>query len=361
MKKFVIYILFTTLLLGTFLGIINYIVDPFNIFNTQYLPYQFQRNERFIKIAYLDKHHNHFNSYLIGSSRIGTTNPEILNSYISGSKFYNMTLSSATLADELRHIKYMIKARYEIKNIYLQVDLNNNMTSYLYPNSDYLRKPHPHVVGNSLPLYYLDYLLNPFPSNIKGKILKNIEGKNDDNYNLILGNWTRPEKDTKIRLNCANFIKSEPTFNINVQPKVKNTYTKINMIALKSIIELCKKNNINLIIFTTPHNHNYLDIIYEKEYYTFLKELLAITDYWDFSGYNSITMNDCNYYDSSHYRPEIGNLIAAKIFNDKHIPIPSDFGAFVTQNNIEEHLKQLKADKIKWKSITIDESNMLSQ
>ncbi|HZF69982.1 hypothetical protein [Sulfuricurvum sp.] len=349
MKKFVIYILLLTLSFGTIIGLINYVIDPFNIFETKFLPFQYQRNERFIKIKYLDTHHTHFNSYLIGSSRIGTTNPKVLETYIANSKFYNMTLSSATLSDELRHIRYMISAGYRIKNLYLQIDLNNNMTSYLYPTSDYLRKPHPHITGESLSLYYLDYLLNPFPTNTKGKIVKNLEGKNDDNYDLLLGNWNRPEKDKKISQNCSNFIKSEPTFNMPVNPKVKNTYTKINMLALKNIIELSKKNNINLILFTTPHNHNYLDIIYEKEYYIFLKELLNITDYWDFSGYNSITTNDCNYYDSSHYTPQIGNLIAAKIFNDKNIFVPSDFGVFITHKNFESHINQLKMDRKRWK------------
>jgi hypothetical protein len=225
----------------------------------------------------------------------------------------------------------------------------------LYSNTDYLRRPHPHITGNSLPLYYLDYLLNPFPSNTKGKILKNIEGKNDDNYNLVLGNWSRPEKEIRIAQDCKEFIKSEPTFNSIVKPKLKNNYTRMNMYALTSIIELCRNNNIKLILFITPHNHNYLDIIYEKKYYQFLQELLTVTDYWDFSGYNSITMNDCNYYDSSHYRPEIGKLIAAKIFKNKNISVPSDFGTFVTHKNIKEHIDQLKIDRIRWMTFDTNE------
>ena len=37
-----------------FAGGVNYIVDPFNIFHTKFLKEQFQMNERFMKIEYLE-------------------------------------------------------------------------------------------------------------------------------------------------------------------------------------------------------------------------------------------------------------------------------------------------------------------
>ena len=51
---------------------------------------------------------------------------------------------------------------------------------------------------------------------------------------------------------------------------------------------------------------------------------------------------DKNYYEDSHYRPNVGNMIAAKIFKDKNINVPDDFGILVTKDNIDGHLKYLK-------------------
>ncbi len=78
------------------------------------------------------------------------------------------------------------------------------------------------------------------------------------------------------------------------------------------------------------------------DYLRYLKEISNITDFYDFSGYNTITMNNYNYYESSHYRPLVGAIIAGRIFNDKSIKIPNDFGVFVTKDNITEHLSNLK-------------------
>ena len=69
---------------------------------------------------------------------------------------------------------------------------------------------------------------------------------------------------------------------------------------------------------------------------------LVQTNYYDFSGYNTVTTNDCNYYETSHYRPLVGNLIAARIFHDSTISVPDDFGKFITKNTIDNHIILLK-------------------
>ena len=35
-------------------------------------------------------------------------------------------------------------------------------------------------------------------------------------------------------------------------------------------------------------------------------------------------------------------LISAKIFNDKSVEVPEDFGVLVTKDNIDEHLENLR-------------------
>ncbi len=338
MKKMVYRVIFLLFIFTGIMASINYIIDPFDIFGSNFLKKSFQKNERFIKIEYLTKNNINFNSYLIGSSRIGPTDPEMINKYILGAKFYNFTIASATLTDELDHIKYMIKAGYPIKNLYLQVDITDNMMSYKHPTSDYLRKQHPYLNDESMIIYYIDYLINPFPKNVKGKIVKNLSATNNEFYSIQSGMWSYPNVDKEIDKNCQKYTANEISFSTKRKPFIKNTYTNVNLISLSKIIELCKKNNINLIIFTTPNNHNYLDRVYEDEYYTFLKGLTSVTNFWDFSGYNTVTLNDCNYYESSHYRPKVAKLIAARIFNDNNITLPTDFGTYITLKNIDTHI-----------------------
>ena len=78
------------------------------------------------------------------------------------------------------------------------------------------------------------------------------------------------------------------------------------------------------------------------EFELFKKELVKITDFIDFTGHNTIATNKNNYWDSSHLRVETTEVVMAKIFNDKSVEVPEDFGVLVTKDNIDEHLENLR-------------------
>ena len=344
-KKWIKVFLAAPLLCFTFVLGINYIVDPFNIFHTKILKHQFQMNERFMKIEYLDKHNGEFNGYMFGSSRIGTTPPSIVEKYIPNSKIYNFTTSSANLDDYITHLKYFIERKYPIETLYLQLDVDN-MNHFGRASSDYLRRFHPHILNQSMSSYYISYLTGLFPFNLKGKILNNINHTDRTDYFLDTGVWTKPDKEKAIIDNCKEFQLYEPSFNrkVNKVNKVNksNKSRRQNLEALQSIKKLSKDNNIKLYIFITPHNKNMMALFNLDGYLNFLEDISKVTDFYDFSGYNTITVNNCNYYESSHYRPLVGGLIAGKIFKDDTVEIPEDFGVFVTRTNIDKHLKNLK-------------------
>ncbi|RWS47742.1 hypothetical protein CKA56_16195, partial [Arcobacter venerupis] len=127
-KEFKILLTLYIFVVG-FVGGVNYLVDPFDVFHTKILKEQFQINERFVKIEFLEKNHNKFDSYMFGSSCIGTTPPDVLNQYMNDANFYNFTIASANLYDYLLHLQYFIKKEYPLKNLYLEIDINN-MNNY---------------------------------------------------------------------------------------------------------------------------------------------------------------------------------------------------------------------------------------
>jgi hypothetical protein len=77
------------------------------------------------------------------------------------------------------------------------------------------------------------------------------------------------------------------------------------------------------------------------DYLDFIRQLADIWPFWDFSGYNSVTADDRNYYEWSHYRVTVAKYILARVFNDPSVAVPDDFGVFVTKDNIEAHLSEL--------------------
>ena len=115
---------------------------------------------------------------------------------------------------------------------------------------------------------------------------------------------------------------------------------------LRNMVKLCKDNNINLKVFTTAIHVSQLQILEEVNkmdiYYKWKIEVAKITPYWDFMYPNTITKNSDNYIDPSHIRQEKGYLYFARLLDDKSVIVPSDFGRYVTKDNIDGHLVYLK-------------------
>lgn len=65
---------------------------------------------------------------------------------------------------------------------------------------------------------------------------------------------------------------------------------------------------------------------------------------WDFSGYNAyttetITDNMKWYWESSHYKQELGNIVLNSVFEAK---IAEDFGVLINAKNIDKHLADIR-------------------
>lgn len=125
----------------------------------------------------------------------------------------------------------------------------------------------------------------------------------------------------------------------------------------EKILHLCKQKRINCILYITPA-HAILDGevvdlcgLWDMNE-CWKRRITSIADkngfvMWDFSGYNSITMEEIKtpmryYWDSSHHTEEVALMMFSKMLN---IPIkgaiPSDFGVKIDEATIDDHLKTI--------------------
>ncbi len=74
----------------------------------------------------------------------------------------------------------------------------------------------------------------------------------------------------------------------------------------------------------------------------FKRALAELTDFWDFSGFNTVTTNRYYYYETWHFRTIAGDMVLARISGDRDAAVPEDFGVLVTAQSIDSHLKYLR-------------------
>jgi hypothetical protein len=73
----------------------------------------------------------------------------------------------------------------------------------------------------------------------------------------------------------------------------------------------------------------------ENGYLDFLYRLSDITEYYNFSGVNDVTTDNSLYWETSHYKMEVGDMIIDTIFNNKTDEQLHEqgFGYYVTKDN----------------------------
>lgn len=317
--------------------VINIIVDPFYIFQTPFFKEQAQINDRYAKIQFLKENNQRFNSYMMGSSRMFLTYPEVIEKYIPGTKFYNLATIFGTMHEHLLHIKYFLDNGYPVKNLYIGLDMDMYAIAALHNQNDFLLRLHPHVLKKDPIAFYWSYM-NTLPRrDLLRKLRVNFKKRASSKYQI--------DKDGTLALRSEG--KNPQVFFerplSSEKLKIKNEKMVENLNALKELVELCNKHHINLILFTTPYHKELMDRFMEEDYMTLLRDLSEVSPYWDFSGYNSVTTDNKNYLDHSHYKPSVSRLIAARIFSDQTFNVPEDFGILVTKENVGLHVERIKS------------------
>jgi hypothetical protein len=146
----------------------------------------------------------------------------------------------------------------------------------------------------------------------------------------------------------------------------------------KELLLLAQQNNIQLNIVIPPTHARQSETIVARgiwnDFEKWKRKLVELNEQvaleqnrelfpiWDFSGYNSYTTESVTengdkestmqwYWESSHYKKELGDLVLDRIFNYKHPDrvVNDDFGVLLNSDTIEPHLRQIRNDQLLWR------------
>jgi hypothetical protein len=340
-KKWLILWFFIITTIISIVVIFNIYIDSYSILKKDYSKLYREPNQNYIKINYLISNNTKVDSFIFGSSRVGKINPRLF----KDGHYYNMTYSEGVPKEHLYNIKLLLKNGYKIKNILIGLD---DFSYEVNPEShieQLLRKPHYQVENvkyNQFEFYSSYFLVRPsFFDTIRvaKQLLINHKYKTSNFDIYDTGLPLVPEYiENSIENNVEKHI-NDPKF---LQPtRYRGDRIEATIEELKEIVDICNDNSINLVVFINPiHKTTYLDTNFDN-FQRFKMELSKITSFYDFSGLNKITTNNYYYYETSHYRTIVGDMIANSIVNKGN----KEFGILVNKDNILNHLDYLAIQK----------------
>ena len=317
-----------------------FLIDPYNVFHWNSVRDNgIEPNRNYIKMKYLLSNPAKYNALLFGSSRVGAIHVE----NFSELKVYNMTCSLGLPVMHLHNLQSLLEKGLRFKKIYLGVDdlgllqdEKNNRTFYCCPY-EYLKDnpvffvklyTNPIQVWSSLDVYHAG-------RDIGGKQMYKY-GWTTDYHRKSMFDWQQELSKTRTKRSInSDYLRNN---------------TEVTLQSLEKIKEVCEKNQIELVVFTNPlFKTAFLDSI-NHGYLEFLKKMVKITPFYNFSGLNDITLNPNNFLDHAHYKAEVGDMIISVLDADENAFFnnvkPGDlyrqgFGWYVTTENIDEFIRKI--------------------
>ena len=344
-KRWLLGFLATAVVLGAAVLGFNWLVDPFGVFSHKALEwpsYEMTMNPRTAKITYLKEHHEEYDSYILGCSSVSSFPTDALNTYFDA-KFYNMIAYGADMLDVEQQAFYLVE-NYEVKNLVVSVYIDNAM-NYNEEADPLAYAMPPETTGENPLAFYAKYLfMDPRHS------LDKLEAIAQDTYltqtfdvfDASDGAYDKKVRDAEPIGNMDAYLESYPVF-ANYPALSNQTNEEAitgTLESLTRIKQLCEDNGVQLTVVTAPVYVDYLASFPWEQVADFYTRLAEVTDYWDFS-YSSVSFEPRYFYDETHFRECVGDMALARMFGDESVYIPEDFGAYVTADNVAEHVAQM--------------------
>lgn len=400
--RYIITILFTTVLILLSVSTFNLIIDPYGMFRlcdisrvNTYKPDIYTRVRLFKAHELLRVKPD---SIVLGTSRshLGL-NPRHKGWAQNSQRPYNLAFDGAT-TKEMYYFLMHAQAINPLKHVILGLDtyLSTKAIATTRPDFDPEILMDQNHLLSGLRMLLTDFkILNSFDTLINS--LKTIRAQNtgegqwfaDDGQRLGEVFFRRPSEDfqkmspryyfdeidqMEVRYKLEWLIPQSNQFKVYFSaPEKKDTLTSLDYI--RKIIEYCRKEDIDLKIFFTPSHAHQLEISAATNEWAPIengkREVLKILSedaarnpekhhipLFDFSNYSSVTMEPLPlpdthqemryYWDSSHFKENVGDLVLDRLFDfhQSDRPIPEDFGVLLTGNNIEQVLAQIRETQV---------------
>lgn len=384
-KKYtIIFLTFFTLSMLS-ISTLNYLVDPFAIFNTKkitgfnkYKP-ESDRRQRLSKAYIVEK--NCPENLIMGNSRALAISEKY--DAWPNKNTYNYALTSANMYETYRYFQHA-SASCNIKTILLSLDVLMFEKGAGAPSQFKEERLSVTKYGKKTTNRIKSYLQDSIPALISLTAFKASIRTLRKQKTTIEKTFdcSSAQKDHQRIINKGGhyeFIKEGNRSLFKLLSNINGShYMQLSLKFYTQFLRHAYDNNIRLILFIPPSHATLYETIHASGYINrftqWKKNIVKINedmshalntkahDFFDFSGYNSITTEDIPlkaqretgmkwFWEAIHFKEELGYHILDRVFNHKRndCPTPHDFGMKISMENIttyEEIQKKARQEYI---------------
>lgn len=295
---------------------------------------------RAAKTKYLTKHADSYNAVVIGGSKAGVLSTERLSEY-TGKNYYNFYVAYGCFSDYLTYISYLIDT-LDLEEITLHLS-SIEVQQYDRSSTNAIYEVPAMVNGNAVDvaLETLNYLCRNIETSVAYALEdKSLRANGMDSLQTGERNYSYPYE--LIQQDEESYVKKYvlPRYEKNLKrlftEKANTRAADKNIVAMRQIKTLCDENDVTLKVVIGP---TFLAELYKFEgeaYDSYLKELVDITEIWDFSGMTLENRNPYNFINEGHYKNAVADLMVDTMYGKAQ---KEGFGILLTKENIGTYLQ----------------------
>ena len=260
---------------------------------------------------------------------------------LDGYNYYNCFITMGNFEEYYIFTKYVIENSPKLKKIVL------NLSGFecLFDVREGIKQETPAILlGKSTKLEFIKFLFkNPKFSIDEIRNPNSDYKQNDDGSRNLQGAYEEYFKDP------SKYVKEKVIYDLKSDLKIMfenaetRTFTSFpnDIKYLRNIVDLCKENNIELLVINSATPLTSRQSYEGEAYWNFLAQIAAVTDFWDFTSYNDINLNPYNFYDDAHPFYEVVELMIDTINQRNNY---KNFGTYITKDNIYDYLQDRRED-----------------
>lgn len=339
-KRFVGLFFVFTAVFASLVAFYNYMTDETGVLRADFSYVRNREiNQQFVKMRYILDNPQKYDALLFGSSRVGNID---LTRAGDGHRWYNMTYTLALPAEWLENVRLMIRRGVSCRKVLIGLDDYSFRLDVGAHRDDYIRMPYREWNWQT----YLRYALRVPKTDITPET-ENFYDVYDTGRPLHPWADERIEKDPAAHERDPRFDGggAEAFYTLFHARRIDET-----MEELTEIKRLLEEYGAEVIFFISPMYERYYMASEHEGFDEFRRRLAKLSDYYDFSGISDVTRRRYFFYEISHYRPMVGDMIVDRIFHSRPAG-PQEFGALVTRENVEAHIASLHAREVEYDAI----------
>ncbi len=331
MKKFIIKLILISIPIGILLGLF-FIADPFRIVfhykdyseNMFVVPNRdFVSSEMYLRNASTYQ----YNSYIFGSSRTIAFKTKAWKKHLpTSAKPFVFDASGESIYGIYKKIKYLDKTGAPLNHCLL-IFCTDCTFAKETDHTDHLRIKHPTIAGTSWVNFYAvfikDYFDNRFLKNylqylVTKKYSPSMKGyieNRKSTFDQITNDEWLIDQENELRVDPVGYyeVRKELFYQRDsIVEDLKSQITKKQRSMLNEIEAIFVKHHTDFKVVISPL---YSQISMNKADIALLQKTFGPERVYNFSGKNRFTEKKENYYETSHYRPFVGDSILNIIYS----------------------------------------------